>query len=1662
MKKRILLILLASLSVSQFLAQTPAEELTKRIQLKEAQSQYERYNPIPNQIFAAEQDCNSAIPVCQNIYTQNTSYSGSGGNDEIPSNSSCLGSNEKNSVWYIFTVTASGNLAFQITPNVNSEDYDFALYNLTGTTCSAISAGSLTPIRCNFSATGGNTGLSASGSNASEPASGPNQSTVLPVTVGQTYVLVLSNYSSSQNGYTLNFSTSTASIFDTTPPTVASATAVCGTNTVTAVLSENVLCSSISANGSEFTITGTGGPYTVTAATGINCGTSTNSVQLTLNTALSGGGPWTVSVGMGTDGNSLIDNCGNSLVPTQSQTFNLSPATATITGSTSICKGQTMALTASNGTAYTWTGSGITATPQASNQTISLVQNTAGLFTYNVTVQNGTCGSANASITVTVKTGPESHFTVAPTTICAGQTVTFTNTSVIPCTTGGSGLAACNCGAFLCNPTPLTNANLFHTWSFGDPLSGTSNFSTSVNPTHVYNTPGTYTANLNVNFLLGGGCSTNESHTITVLPGAGPLVASADGSVCPGAPFTLTVSGGSSYSWTSVPAGFTSTAATVTVNPTVNTTYNVTSPGCGGTISEQVIVTMATGVATSAITGPTSLCPNSLNQTFSVTNHAGSTYAWTVPAGATIVSGQGTNSIVVNFGATVTPVSVIETTTCNTNPAVSTTIATAVVAPVTSAITGVSPICINATNQTFSVTNTAGSTYAWTVPAGATIVSGQGTNSITVNFGSTPGNVSVIETSPCGTGAQVDFAVTFSSLPVTSAITGPTSLCPNSAGIIFSVTNNAGSTYAWTVPSGATIVSGQGTNSITVDFGATLTPISVTETSACGASAPVSTTINTSVIPPVTSAITGPSPVCPTATAQVYSVTNTAGSTYAWTVPAGATIVSGQGTNSITVDFGATAGTISVTETSNCGVGTPVTQNVLTNTIPTTPAITGPSSVCPNATSQTYSVANNSGSTYTWTVPVGATIVSGQGTNTITVDFGATAGTISVIQNSTCGASPSVSTNVTTSTTPVTSAITGPSPVCPNATAQVYSVTNNVGSTYTWAVPAGATIVSGQGTNSITVDFGATAGTISVTETSPCATGTPVNITITNSPLPTTSAITGLPTACANATGQTFSVTNTAGSTYAWTVPAGATITAGQGTNSITVDLGTTSGNVSVVETNGCGNGTAVTFAVSINPILSNPVISGSTALCAPATNQTYSVPVIAGVTNTWTITGATIVSGQGTNSIVIDLTGSSNATVSLNQTDACNNVNAGINVTVTTVVVNATPVTPNICSGANTSITATGATSYAWTPSTGLNSTTTATVVANPTTTTTYTITGTVGTCTATTTTTINVTPTPSLVAPPAVSICQGASTTLTTSGATNYTWAPSAGLSSTSGASVTANPTATTVYTIVGINGTCTDVRTVTVTVVPNPIANAGPDKVVCIGESIGLEGAGGGTYSWSPSSGLSSTTSATPNASPSVTTQYILTVSAGGLCTDKDTVRVTVNPLPNVFAGNDTTINIDQVMNLNGSGNGTLTWTYDPSLSCLNCANPLLTPIETQTYILTAEDANGCVNTDTVTITITKDYALYVPNSFTPNGNGVAENEIFKAEGYGITKLKMYIFDRWGNKIATIEGLENGWDGTNKGKKVMADVYVYKIEYTVIAGPDYQKTGQIRLIR
>ena len=186
------------------------------------------------------QDCINAIPICQDVYSEVNAYQGVGNVlDEINSGISCLGSGEKNDVWYTFTVAQSGDLNFSITPNTLTDDYDWAVYNLTNDPCEDIATNAALEVGCNYSGASGVTGPNNLGGAQNEP--------VIPVLEGETYTVNVSQFSVSIDGYTIDFGASTAEIFDELPPTISEVETpiLCGSSLISFNTSENVLCASV-------------------------------------------------------------------------------------------------------------------------------------------------------------------------------------------------------------------------------------------------------------------------------------------------------------------------------------------------------------------------------------------------------------------------------------------------------------------------------------------------------------------------------------------------------------------------------------------------------------------------------------------------------------------------------------------------------------------------------------------------------------------------------------------------------------------------------------------------------------------------------------------------------------------------------------------------------------------------------------------------------------------------------------------------------------------------------------------------------------------------------------------------------------------------------------------------------------------------------------------------------------------------------------------------------------------------------------------------------------------------------------------------------------------------------------------------------------------------
>ncbi len=220
----------------------------------------------------------------------------------------------------------------------------------------------------------------------------------------------------------------------------------------------------------------------------------------------------------------------------------------------------------------------------------------------------------------------------------------------------------------------------------------------------------------------------------------------------------------------------------------------------------------------------------------------------------------------------------------------------------------------------------------------------------------------------------------------------------------------------------------------------------------------------------------------------------------------------------------------------------------------------------------------------------------------------------------------------------------------------------------------------------------------------------------------------------------------------------------------------------------------------------------------------------------------------------------------------------------------------------------------------------------------------------------------------PLAATICNGGSIKLIPSGATNYTWSPAAGLSATTGDTVTASPTATTTYTITGTTGVNQGTTTIVVTVNPVPTINATPNPAsYCAGNASVLTATGGIGYTWSPSTDLSATTGATVSANPTVTTTYTVTGANSVGCTATQPVTVTVKPTPVLTITTPDTLCEGDTATLSVSGGNSYTWSPATGLSATTGTSVNANPTSTITYQITGTGANGCSSVDSTILDV-----------------------------------------------------------------------------------------------
>ncbi len=481
----------------------------------------------------------------------------------------------------------------------------------------------------------------------------------------------------------------------------------------------------------------------------------------------------------------------------------------------------------------------------------------------------------------------------------------------------------------------------------------------------------------------------------------------------------------------------------------------------------------------------------------------------------------------------------------------------------------------------------------------------------------------------------------------------------------------------------------------------------------------------------------------------------------------------------------------------------------------------------------------------------------------------------------------------------------------------------------------------------------------------------------------TTTVTPATPSICS---GQSVSLTASGATSYTWSPATGLSCT--NCANPTANPASTTT--YTVIGTSGsCTDTSTVTVTVASN--LSVNVSPSSPTVCS---GQSVSLTASGATSYTWSpatglsCTNCANPTANPTITTTYTVTGIANGCSSTATTTITVNAKPDINIS---------PTLATICSGQSVSLTASGATSYTWSPATGLSCTNCANPTANPASTTTYTVIGTSGSCTDTSTVTVTVASNLSVnVSPSSPTVCSGQSVSLTASGATSYTWSPATGLSCTNCANPTANPASTTTYTVIGTSGSCADTSTVTVTVGISPTVNISPSTAaICIGESVSLTASGATSYTWSPATDLSCTNCANPTANPTVTTTYTVTGTTNG-CSSTATTTVTVNSNPNTnISPSSATICNGESVSLTASGATSYTWSPATGLSCTNCANPTANPSSTTTYTVIGAE-NGCSSTASITVTLSNSLSVNV----TPTAQNICTGESISFTASGAT--------------------------------------------------------------
>lgn len=478
----------------------------------------------------------SAFPVCGSTTFSQQSVPICGGKTVHTLCSNQTIYTDKNPFWYKFTCYTAGTLGFVITPLAQNEDYDWQLFDITNHDPMDVYTDPSLYVSANWSGSYGPTGTSANARNPYECSSSPDQGvstfSIMPaLIVGHQYILLVSHFSDTQSGYTLSFGGGTASIVNPIVPLIRNAYAVCDGTEIVVVLNKKIKCKSIDADGSDFKVSGPGN-VSIVSATGNGCGNSfdSDSILLKLNGTLAPG-TYQVTAQVGTDGNTLVDNCDNQLAAGSNTSLSFTPAAPTPMDSIRpvLCITDTLQLVFKNPincNSISEDGSDFVITGPVPVTIKSATGNCSGGASTLINILLTAPIKTNGTFVVTLRNGTDGNtlINVCGQSTPAGSSIRFTTQNIVTADFQPTVNTGCKYDTLLLTHNGNNNASQWN-WSIDD-----GNISTVQNPVLKYNTFGTKKIRL---LVSNGKCSDTAATSVTLPDLTVKAAFNARDSLCP-------------------------------------------------------------------------------------------------------------------------------------------------------------------------------------------------------------------------------------------------------------------------------------------------------------------------------------------------------------------------------------------------------------------------------------------------------------------------------------------------------------------------------------------------------------------------------------------------------------------------------------------------------------------------------------------------------------------------------------------------------------------------------------------------------------------------------------------------------------------------------------------------------------------------------------------------------------------------------------------------------------------------------------------------------------------------------------------------------------------------------------------------------------------------